>query len=199
MDALDSPFQTLTFIPLNLGHLLSTAVNNLWPFLAVITAVLSFWKLRSTANTTSLPPPPKTTTAETTSSLKENLIKNQSEEKLRKEDDRDEGVLTKGNSNRFFTVYYERENEEEEMDDEINGGDEVEDKSTGFMMKRWNSSPELTVEMRRGDVLRWYSFQNRKVIDGSVVRLWEEEKENGGCSPRSCRSRRAVGVTAAWC
>lgn len=92
-------------------------------------------------------------------------------------------MLTRGNSKKFFTVFEEdRENDQEDDDDnhhdEMDGQDEVEEeKNEWVVIKRWGSSSELTVEMRGGD-FGWYSYQNRKVIDGSVVRLWREEREN---------------------
>uniref|UniRef100_A0A803MF61 Transmembrane protein n=1 Tax=Chenopodium quinoa TaxID=63459 RepID=A0A803MF61_CHEQI len=166
MNGLDSPLESLAFIPVNLGPLLSAVVNNIWAWLAVVTAAVSFWRIHnSSIKTTSssshifLSPPPTPEPAPTVPK----------------------------------TTPFERENDENE-DGEVDGGDyndddEVdEEKNEWVMIKRWGSSSELTVEMRGGD-LGWYSYQNRKVIDGSVVRLWGEEGEIGCGSPRSCRKR----------
>lgn len=109
----------------------------------------------------------------------------------------EEGVLTRGDSvkNRFRVTYYkeeERENDDDDGDDdEMEGGDEA-------VVKRWATGRRLTVEIASRDFgLEWYGYQHRGVIDGSVVRLWEEERESS-CysSARSCRRRSAIGLTA---
>lgn len=108
-------------------------------------------------------------------------------------------MLTRGESfKKRFTACYEEAQEQEERenedDDEVDGGgDELE------VVKRWGLTVEIaTRDLDLGLGLGWYGFQDRSVIDGSVVRLWEEERENGigsSCStPRSCRRRSPVGV-----
>ncbi|XP_021750250.1 uncharacterized protein LOC110715940 [Chenopodium quinoa] len=201
MNGLDSPLESLAFIPVNLGPLLSAVLNNIWAWLAVVTAAVSFWRLRnSSVKTTSshiLEPAP--TVPKTTPFVRKGGVEEKERETEDEDEDEEEGVLTRGNSKKFFTVFYEeRENDEGKNDDgEMDGGDynddddeEVDEMKNNewVMIKRWGSSSELTVEMRGGD-LGWYSYQNRKVIDGSVVRLWGEEGEIGCASPRSCRKR----------
>lgn len=100
---------------------------------------------------------------------------------------------------RLFTVYYdqvdeveERENGEEHEEDEnndVDGGDEL----VVLAVKRCGPPGKgLTAEMRGTGDLGWYCYQDRNVIDGSVVRLWGEEREIS-CSPRSYRRRCSVG------
>lgn len=65
-----------------------------------------------------------------------------------------------------------RENEghhinHDDDDDGMDGGDEA-------VVKRWAKVTILTVEMRRAGDLGWYEYQDMKVIDGSVVRLWRK-------------------------
>ncbi|KAL2939806.1 Serine/threonine-protein kinase WNK1 [Bienertia sinuspersici] len=167
MNGLDSSFEALAFIPVNLSPLFSAAVNNLWALLAFLTAAFSFWRLRSSSpKTTSshIPPPPIRTTTNTTS----------------------------------FKVI-EDENHDDHDDDEMDGGDldldhDHDDVDEGvcedecMVIKRWGSTGS-TVDFG------WYNYQDRKVIDGSVVRLWEEERESRSASPRGCRRRCFVGVT----
>ncbi|XP_021756693.1 uncharacterized protein LOC110721803 [Chenopodium quinoa] len=201
MNGLDSPLESLAFIPVNLGPLLSAVVNNIWAWLAVVTAAVSFWRIHnSSIKTTSssshifLSPPPTPEPAPTVPKTTPFVRKGGVEEEEKETEEEEEEVLTRGNSKKFFTVFCEERENDENEDGEVDGGDyndddEVdEEKNEWVMIKRWGSSSELTVEMRGGD-LGWYSYQNRKVIDGSVVRLWGEEGEIGCGSPRSCRKR----------
>ncbi|KAL2940500.1 Talin-2 [Bienertia sinuspersici] len=220
MNGLDSSFEALAFIPVNLSPLFSAAVNNLWALLAFLTAAFSFWRLRSSSpKTTSshFPPPPIRTTTNTTSFK---VIEDEEEE------EKEEVVLTRANSKKFFTVFYEERENDLHDDDEMDGGDldldldldhDHDDVDEGvcedecMVIKRWGSTGS-TVEMIRSSSslslssslssssssdydFGWYNYQDRKVIDGSVVRLWEEERESRSASPRGCRRRCFVGVT----
>ncbi|KMS95309.1 hypothetical protein BVRB_009490 [Beta vulgaris subsp. vulgaris] len=163
MNGVDSPLEALAFIPLNLGPLFSAAIINLWTWLAVFTAAFSFWRLRlsSPKSHISLSPPKPNPPPNTTTSF----------------------------------LFEERENVEQHHDDEQEQQQEGEGDGVVLtrgniegdqcvMIKKWGSS-EFTVDFG------WYNYQNRNVIDGSVVRLWEEERES--TSPRSCR--RSIRVT----
>ncbi|XP_010667546.2 uncharacterized protein LOC104884568 [Beta vulgaris subsp. vulgaris] len=209
MNGLDSPLEALAFIPLNLGPLFSAAIINLWTWLAVFTAAFSFWRLRlsSPKSHISLSPPKPNPPPNTTTSFlfeeRENVEQHHDDEQEQQQEGEGDGVvLTRGNSKKFFTSYYkEREHDDGDDDDHhdddgnvhdhddhddddvMDGGDEVEGDQC-VMIKKWGSS-EFTVDFG------WYNYQNRNVIDGSVVRLWEEERESS--SPRSCR--RSIRVT----
>ena len=106
-------------------------------------------------------------------------------------------MLTRGDSfkNRFTMTYYQEE--ERENDDDDGGNDEMDGGDEAVLVKRWTAGRGLTAEIaRRGFGLEWYGYQDRGVIDGCVVKLWEEERESSYySSARSCRRRSPVGVT----
>jgi len=109
----------------------------------------------------------------------------------------EEGALTRGNNSKeLFIICLTEEienegdhiNHDHDHDDDngMDGGDEA-------VVKRWAKATTLTVEMRRAGDLGWYEYQDIRVIDGSVVRLWEDARERN-CSPSSKRRRYPGGV-----
>ncbi|KAK9715626.1 hypothetical protein RND81_06G178000 [Saponaria officinalis] len=178
MNNLDSSFEALRFSSVNLSPLFSAALNNLWALLAVVVGATMFRFRRVRAPKTTAAAPPSETVATTTS----------------KPD-----ILEVGKSSeKFFTVYYYEEEAEDEEgcfvgDDDVYAGD-LEDEceseaATAMMITKWEVDEKWTVEMRGGEI-GWYDFQDRSVIDGSVVRLWNSESNRNNISPK----RRLIGA-----
>ncbi|XP_074273579.1 uncharacterized protein LOC141597127 [Silene latifolia] len=190
MNGLDSPLEALALTPVNLNPLFAVVFNNIWAFLAVVTsAVITIWHLRPSVAKTVLTQHVTEILHETV--LQQSLISNVINEEVDEEEEEEEEnvVLTRGNSKKFFTVFYEEGDNEEGYNcgDDVDCGD-VEEEEVVIM--KWETETELTEltvenEMRGGE-LGWYEFQDRMVIDGSVVRLWD------GCGKRKCSSPKGV-------
>ncbi|VVB16943.1 unnamed protein product [Arabis nemorensis] len=192
MATLDSPLEALAFEYASFG--VFAAVNNIWTWLAVVTAAVSFWRIRVTTTSIgdgdghgcilleeltgskseqesgylepeSMTGPVEETVArvkETVTEVWEPLVY-------------DEGV-TKGK----LTIYYEVD---------VDGGKCVDGELTdvnyyggglggdcGEWWERW----ERVMRMRNGDD-NWYRYVDLTVINGNVVRLWDDNGiRNGG-------------------
>ncbi|EOA25844.1 hypothetical protein CARUB_v10019217mg [Capsella rubella] len=178
MATLESPLEVLAF---------DYVFNNLWTWIAVVTAAVSFWRIRATTTTTTVirdngfiddsprePPLPQATKAPRVK------VTETKPPRVKVTETGDWSLLlcndgvTKGK----LTVYYEEEIEREidEDDGEITdvkyGGGE-----SGEWWERW----ERVVKMRSGDE-GWYRYVDLAVINGSVVRLWDATNgvRNGG-------------------
>lgn len=175
--ALDSPLEALAFNYLAYGFL--TAVNNIWAWVAVITAAVSFWRMRakpelmtsrSHDSAAASPRVAEIATSETPAPAKASCR-----------------VLEREGSVKMkISLYYE-----EELDD---GGENEESGGEEAVMSgesdAWRDDWETMMVMRMGD-MGWYRWQDRMVLDGSVVRLWE------GRSPRHAAAQ-VVGGGVAW-
>lgn len=178
MNALDSPLEALAFNYLNYGLL--TVVNNIWTWVAVLTAAVSFWRIRASSEhprgklldgssqTLLLPSPlvEKVAVDEHVDEVQEPEQMSWSSKTTPFCGLENEGV-TKGK----FTLYYYCNEEESEkcgtstMDNGGNG--EREEDGEG-----WWSKWEMVMKMRRGDD-EWYRYQDMSLINGNVVRLWD--------------------------
>ncbi|XP_057729859.1 uncharacterized protein LOC130945144 [Arachis stenosperma] len=138
------------------------AINNLWTWLAVITAALSFWKIRVSANSPHLtdlhavPQHPPHDHRDDPPSVPTLVF-----------GDVDVDGPTKGK----FTVYYEDDDDvaresHQELLTEWHGGCESE----------WWESWERLLKLRVGENQNgWYTWQDLTAINGNVVRLWDGE------------------------
>ncbi|KAK7411823.1 hypothetical protein VNO78_03265 [Psophocarpus tetragonolobus] len=162
MNVLDSNVEALAFNYLSFGVL--TALNNLWTWVALITAALSFWKIRSKPK----PKPeaqalafaePEPVTAEKTEAAPEVVVGNGVAEDV-------DGV-TRGK----FTVYYEDDvdmqctcEETEQSLTACGEGSETE----------WWRTWERLLRLRNGESEKgWYTWQDVTELNGNVVRLWD--------------------------
>ncbi|XP_009608776.1 uncharacterized protein LOC107790985 [Nicotiana tabacum] len=197
MNALESPLEALAFSYLSFGFI--TIVNNVWTWVAVLTAAISFWRIK-TCSTLPAPepradfsghapsPPPPTPTLVTSS------MSSPSSQVERESTDQQATISTattimfhvvaltkEEGKKRKLTVYFKQDIAGGEYDG--NGNEEGEDGGVELskeLFENWESA----VKMRKGE-MEWYSYQDMRVIDGSVVRLWD-----------GCRRRRNAETTA---
>ena len=194
MDVLDSHLEALAFNYVRFGFF--TLVNNLWTWVAVITAAVSFWRLRvsgflksdhlnadvshsaldltpssDSAVEPQPPPPSKPTTTSTSAASSEAVVSSVCDC-----DVRGARVVTKGR----FTAYYGEERESRllttvaavEWDNNDGGFDVFGGGVVGEELKK-------VVRVRMGD-MGLYRFQDLTAINGNVVKLWDD-----------CRMRRS--------
>ncbi|KAG6431631.1 hypothetical protein SASPL_109710 [Salvia splendens] len=156
--ALDSPLEALAFNYLSYGLL--TAVNNIWPWLAVVTAAVSFWRIRVLSTPIA---------AATVPEMVEEIIAAVEEEQAAAPARSAPCVVAEGQgiTKMKFSLYYAEEDEEEEFGGD-DGGESEECGGAGAGVGDW----EGVIAMRMGD-MGWYRWQDRTVLSGNVVRLWE--------------------------
>ncbi|XP_065848729.1 uncharacterized protein [Euphorbia lathyris] len=175
---MDSPIEALVF-----DHL--TLVNNLWTWIALVTAALSFWWIRASSAVISISlqsHPISTSPDDCTRSRSNSPDASFSEASTHSEPPmlsspapstpsifEDGDSITKGK----FLVYYE---DDRENDGEVEGESESEVLVAGEWeyggCGEWTESLERVVRMRMGD-LGWYRCQDLTAINGNVVRLWD--------------------------
>ncbi|CAI9780325.1 unnamed protein product [Fraxinus pennsylvanica] len=179
MNALDSPLEALAFNYLSYGVL--TAVNSIWPLVAVLTAAVSFWRIRALSSSkwvprgrstdcasTSLSPVDEDVTAAdaevASTSSQFNTYLSGSNTKFR--------VLERqGTTKGKFTLYYDKdESRTGEGDDNGGRNDDgaTANEKLGLCCDDWESM----MVMKIGG-MGWYQYQDLTVLDGSVVRLWD--------------------------
>ncbi|KAL7133306.1 hypothetical protein ABFS83_12G131600 [Erythranthe nasuta] len=189
MKVLDSPFESLAVSYLSYG--VFTAVNNiLWAWIAVFTASVSWWRItralssspspvpllsrpeqRGAAALTSTPPPrPELAAVEVAGDPTTSCE-----------------CSPKG---KYFSIYnYDNEDDdvirgsggEQGGEDDgdggssINGGGSVVVEKLGRRVDDWE---RVMVVVKMGD-MGWYRCQDLNVLDGSVVRLWDDDNRRG--------------------
>lgn len=211
-DAIDSRVEALAFQYVSFG--LFTVVNNLWTLVAVVTAAVSVWSIRAATGSSAVrrrrqpktalqcgdggavggsngdgriterrpavvpegSAPAATTDGSSAASTSAGYPRSELGDSV-----------TRGR--RKFTAYYKddgecerdaaaaAEQEEEEEEDAGEGG------SCGG--GEWWESWERVLKARNGDMW-WYRCQDTGVINGAVVRLWEESRsgrrDSSGCA-----------------
>lgn len=174
MATLVSPLEVLAF------DYVSFVFNNLWTWVAVVTAAVSFWRIRATTITTTaavgyIDESPRETPKQQATKVVETKPPRV---KVTETEDWSLLLCNDGVTKGKLTVYYEEEidGERDEDDGEITdvkyGGCE----SSGEWWERW----EKVVKMRNGDE-GWYRYVDLTVINGNVVRLWDANGvRNGG-------------------
>ncbi|CAA7041752.1 unnamed protein product [Microthlaspi erraticum] len=174
MATLDSPLEVFAF------DYVSFVLNNLWTWIAVVTAAVSFWRIRAT-----------TSGSENIVRLVEESPREQTKQQARAPlvvetvprvtvTDTEAWsplVCNDGVTKGKITVYYEEEtdggkdNDDGEVTDVSYGGGEC-----GEWWEEW----ERVVRMRNGGD-GWYRYVDLTVINGNVVRLWDANGvRNGG-------------------
>ncbi|GMJ07265.1 hypothetical protein like AT5G20790 [Hibiscus trionum] len=185
---LDSPLEALAFNYVSFG--IFTVVNNLWALVAVVTAGLSFWRIRAAAAAAGA-----TTSAGCVQSddQKPSLsISDRARDESRPIPEAGDKLtpsasvvetsvsplagrgVTKGGKFKV-TVYYEddREKSDVDVDGEMTGTGWSD--GGGDCNEWW----ERVLRLRNGE-MGWYRYQDLAALNGNVVRLWDE----------SCRCRR---------
>ncbi|XP_022756407.1 uncharacterized protein LOC111304154 [Durio zibethinus] len=203
---LDSPLEALAFNYISFG--IFTVVNNLWTWVAVVTgtAAISFWRIRATCAATSScsvkKPDQKPSTCITDRTEDDSRPIPEDEEKLASSALVSapaslagtsvsplvcNGRVTKGGKFKL-TVYYEDDGESDEDGETTatewsDGDDDCKEGSCGEWWESW----ERVLSVRKGET-GWYRYQDLTVINGNVVRLWNE----------SCRRGRYSSSGAVW-
>ncbi|KAL9399225.1 hypothetical protein Peur_008186 [Populus x canadensis] len=195
MDVLDSPIDALVFDYVNLGIL--TIINNLWTWLAVITAAVSFWRIRAAGAVKTLAEPspspdyierkitesshPETRTTTTPKSVTEPAAPGSVSSSPSVFEDN-------GAKKGKFVVYYYQDDDRQNEGNIDNGDDDGEEELT--VLGEWGRcGGEITLwermlRVRMGEY-GWYRCQDLTVINGNVVRLWDgvrREKNSSGSS-----------------
>ncbi|KAG5243561.1 Transmembrane protein [Salix suchowensis] len=180
MDVLDSPIDALVFDYLNLG--ISSIINSLWTWVAVITAAVSFWRIRAAGaghgavKTLEEPSPssayigrnntepsqPETATSSSTTTA---TLKSVTE------------PAVPGSVRKLVVYFYQ--DDDRQNDGNIDDGGEEELTvfgECGGELTLW----ERMLRVRMGDY-GWYRCQDLTVINGNVVRLWDGERNSSSC------------------
>ncbi|KAL0410383.1 UNVERIFIED_CONTAM: hypothetical protein Slati_3628000 [Sesamum latifolium] len=189
MNALDSPLEALALNYLSYGFL--TAVNNIWAWVAVITAAVSFWRIRALSSApVSTSPEPRCRsqdTASTSSSAPPKVAERAAAEPAAVSTAGEAQLSSaptktscptlerEGSTKTKFSLYYEEDDfrEDDEGGENEDDGDRaavVGEKSGRCVSEDWE---RMMVVVRTGD-MGWYRWQDRAVFDGSVVRLWDQ-------------------------
>ncbi|GLT62845.1 hypothetical protein SLA2020_354480 [Shorea laevis] len=183
---LDSPLEALALNYVSFG--IFSLVNNLWPLVAVITAAVSFWKIKAAAgitpvkklvdDTPAAPPPCVNHREELLSSTME---EEEEEEVASTSCSSPAPVVTPDQSGSYdgmtkgrnkFVLYYDDDGGEVTVaSEEKEYWSECDD---GGMSEEWYwGSWERMLRIRTAE-MGWYRYQDLTVINGNVVRLWEE-------------------------
>ncbi|CAJ1975726.1 unnamed protein product [Sphenostylis stenocarpa] len=174
MNVLDSNVEALAFNYLSFGLL--TALNNLWTWLALLTAALSFWKIRSSGC-----PKPKPEPDTQPSTVPHQLTPSEEKtEPARVNANVAEDVdgVRKGK----FTVYYE-EHVQCTCDCESEGFAAACEESEGSETEWWKRWERL-LRLRNGENENgWYTWQDVTELNGNVVRLWDGGSFAGTTAP----------------
>ncbi|XWS26549.1 hypothetical protein CRYUN_Cryun26dG0040700 [Craigia yunnanensis] len=199
----NSPLDALAFNYVSFG--IFTIVNNVWTWVAVITAAVSFWRIRAAGAASSSysvkKPGQKPSTCITNRTQDESRPFLEAEEKPTPSafvstpaavvetsvspivcDD----GMTKGGKFKL-TVYYEDDGQSDEEGEmtvtewRSDGGGDCKEGSCGEWWESW----ERLLSLRKGET-GWYSYQDLTVINGNIVRLWDESCRRRGRYSSSC-------------
>nr|GMD30273.1 uncharacterized protein LOC109183384 [Ipomoea batatas] len=212
MNTLGSPLEALAFNYLSYGFL--TAVNNVWTWVAVLTAAVSFWRIKTLSLSVHSTPPrakfpngPSNLPAQPARAII--LPPSAPAQRLPAEPPStpakaaaatsfsawERESLTKGK----FTAYFDGGDESDGNvgrieniynregggnDDKSNGDGDGDVLALGY---EWYERWERVMQTKTGDA-GWYGCQDLTAINGNVVRLW-----SGGCRRRSATALVAVG------
>lgn len=172
MKVLDIPIDALAFNYVSFG--LFTLVNNLWTWVAVVTAAVSFWsiKIKAAAAASVITPPksdpPQIHDIETEASSPSSAVTELPAASTVAAVVAAVGAVgDEGARKGKFRMYYENERVKE-GEVEAGGGGEWAGEREGGEYWWW----EARMRMRMGE-LGWYRWQDRRVVNGSVVRLWD--------------------------
>ncbi|KAL8036051.1 hypothetical protein ABFX02_12G134400 [Erythranthe guttata] len=195
MKVLDSPFESLAVSYLSYG--VFTAVNNiLWAWIAVFTASVSWWRItralssspspvpllskpeqRGAAALTSPPPPPSPEPA-AVEVAGERITSCECSPKgkyfsMYNYDNQDDDVIRGSGGEQGGEVGVDGGGN-------INGGGSVVVEKLGRRVDDWE---RMMVVVKMGD-MGWYRCQDFDVLDGSVVRLWDDDRRGrrSGCA-----------------
>lgn len=193
MDVLDSPIDALVFDYVNLGIL--TIINNLWTWVAVITAAVSFWRIRAAGAVKTLAEPSPSpdyierqitelSHPETSSSTTTTTPKSVTEPAAPGSVSSSPSVFedNRAKKGKFVVYYYQDDDRQNDGNIDDDGEEELtvfgEWGRCGGEIKLW----ERMLRVRMGEC-GWYRCQDLTVINGNIVRLWDgvrREKNSSG-------------------
>lgn len=194
-NVLDSPLEALALDYLSVGFL--TVVHNLWTWVAVVTAAVSFWRIRAAGGgpaylKSAVSPPPSQCDQSSCGSelVPETSVPDVSADEpptpaaapapaptspreMEIDDVKVEFSVTKGP--KFVAMYYCEDVMQDNGELSVaNKWDESDEDAcvNVFGCEEWWESWEPVLRMRMGEV-EWYRYQDLKVHNGNVVRLWD--------------------------
>ncbi|KDP33961.1 hypothetical protein JCGZ_07532 [Jatropha curcas] len=194
MNVLDSPLEALAFDYASFG--IFTVVNNLWTWVALITAAISFWRIRTSGaggvvSSSSLKSEPlssvncidchgnKSRTVIEKSAIKSVIEPSKqpvpaaaTSKRLKPASARPSVFENDGVIKAKFVVYYEDDREGEGNGDCEEYSTVVGEWENGSGYGEWRESWEKVLRIRMGD-MDWYRYQDLTAINGNVVRLWD--------------------------
>ncbi|KAJ8532090.1 hypothetical protein K7X08_012013 [Anisodus acutangulus] len=195
------PLEALAFDYLSFGFF--SVINSVWTWVAVITAAVSLWRIK-TFSTLPIPEPrgdffvhapspypPRKTVVTSSSSSSSSQVERVSSDELASNESSFAALGNEEGAKGKLAVYFKQDDGGECDGDE--DGDEEGEHDGVELSKEWFEYWEKLLKMRKGET-GWYCYQDMKVIDGSVVRLWD-----------GCRRRRnaeattfSVGIITTW-
>lgn len=218
MNTLGSPLEALAFNYLSYGFL--TAVNNVWTWVAVLTAAVSFWRIKTLSlsmpstprgripnGSSNLPTPPRVIILSPSPTVEmlpaepaptsggEGSSSTPPAKAATSFSGWERESLTKGK----FTAYFDGEDESDGnigcIQNIYEDGDDDESNGDGDVLasglgNEWYERWERVMITKTGNA-GWYRCLDLTVINGNVVRLWE-----GSCRRRSATALVAVGCVA---
>lgn len=186
MNIIESPLESLAFDYVSFG--IFTVVNNLWTWVAVITAAVSFWRIRNAGaasyfvridqksrigrNQNGSPPLPEIPPTEVADSCIKPPPSVPAAASCTSPSacDSDENGTTKGK----FTLYYYEEEAEDDRETTAAVKERLDDCSYGCEKGCMESWERVIMRVRMED-MGWRRYQDTTVINGNVVRLWDDE------------------------
>lgn len=176
IDALALDYLGFSFLPV--------VINNIWTWVAVITAAVSFWRIRAVSLKSdsqdesspplmvSVSPPPHTEEKEAVMEPVTNLASSTTTSSAVDVD------TTGGPTRGKFTVYYEDESEGEvAWEGGVDDDGDVAEVGRGTGGGYWCDNWEKVMRMRVEGDMGWHRYQDLTVFDGNVVRLWDGSRD----------------------
>ncbi|XAR67224.1 hypothetical protein NMG60_11013704 [Bertholletia excelsa] len=200
MNALDSPLEALVFGYLSLGFL--NSVNNIWAWIAVVTAAVSFWSIKAAGACTlksdclrGTIPDESPTKSPVSSSSPDTAVKcepaptastSMATTSTSVPSFPSTELTTEGTTKGKFTACYVVDKQEEESDsgavevNDVGGICDIWMVGGGDIAFRWEGCREweriIMLRKEIEDEMGWYAYQDLRVVDGSVVRLWDDSR-----------------------
>lgn len=156
-----------------------TIVNNVWTWVAVITAAVSIWRMKYFAA--------GCTTSSSSCNVLSGLLPSKCDQTLNGSISSDDepassdsasaiGLISHGENEiavtkgvKFIDAYYV---DKQEVDGELTVEDENDLQAVEGCRERWESW-DKELKMRMGDV-SWYRYQDLTDLNGNVVRFWDD-------------------------
>ncbi|XP_060189383.1 uncharacterized protein LOC132618331 [Lycium barbarum] len=190
------PLEALAFNYLTFGFF--TVVNSVWTWVAVITAAVSFWRIK-TFSTLPKPEPrgdfsvhaPSPTVVTSSSSSSSSQVERVSSTPLASNGSSFACLVNEEGTKGKLTMYYKQDDSCGECDSDGEGGDQEGEDEGVKLSKEWFETWDKLLKMKNGE-MGWYCYQDMNVIDGNVVRLWDDRRRGRNATAFS------VGITTTY-